>query len=118
MATLSFADAMKEPKKQWETGDSWGCWQLKLSNLTLEQTCRPWYYIDLERCRTSAAVLDWICQVAGKQWATNDVLADLVRALDDLLQPQATMCSGGMGMAPNRELGPIDVRKVLKRPHY
>jgi hypothetical protein len=36
------------------------------------------------------------------------VLAGLVRALDDLLEPQANLCSGEV------ERGPIDVKRVLK----
>lgn len=55
------------------------------------------YECDLERCTTSAGVLDWLCQVAGKMWATDRVLAGLARAMNDLLHPQATMCSFGKG---------------------
>lgn len=53
------------------------------------------YEVDLERCLTSAEVLDWICQVAGKGYADDAVLAGLVRALDDILHPQAFLCSFG-----------------------
>lgn len=54
------------------------------------------YGVDLDRCLTSAEVLDWICQVAGKLYTDSDaVIAGLVRALDDILEPQATLCSFG-----------------------
>jgi hypothetical protein len=70
----------------------WGPWRLDPELLTL--TCEG-YEIDLEECLTPAAVLDWICQVAGKSWADDETLACLVRALDDILTPQATLCSWG-----------------------
>ena len=53
------------------------------------------YPIDLERFTSSARVLDTTMQVAGKGWATNACLAGLVRALDDILHPQSTLCSCG-----------------------
>ena len=66
------------------------------------------YYIDLAQCQTSAEMLDWIMQVAGKDWATDWVLASLVRDLNRLLIPQRTLCASG------QERGPIDVRRVLR----
>lgn len=65
------------------------------------------YEVDLERCRTSAAMLDWIMQVARKGWATDAVLAGLVRAFNRLLRPQRYLCSYG------KERGPINVKNVL-----
>jgi hypothetical protein len=50
---------------------------------------------DVERFTSSAAVLDAIMQVAGKSWADDARLAGLVHALDDILHPQANLCSGG-----------------------
>ncbi len=67
------------------------------------------YEIDLEDCTTSAHVLDWIMQVASKANVSDRVLAWLVRDLNRMLRPQATLCSGGI------EKGPIDVKKLLKR---
>lgn len=57
------------------------------------------YAVDLDDCRTSAQVLDWICQVASKSWATDEIVAGLVRALSDVLDPQSNLCSGGQGKA-------------------
>ena len=65
------------------------------------------YYIDLEQCTTSAQVLDWIMQVVSKG-PSDRVLAWLVRDLNRMLSPQATLCSFGI------EKGPIDVMKTLK----
>src|SRR5688572_15832951 len=50
------------------------------------------YEIDLERCTTSAQVLDWIFQIAEKTWATDRVLAALLHALNAILHPQSTLC--------------------------
>ncbi|MCA9467001.1 MAG: hypothetical protein KC643_16360 [Nitrospira sp.] len=66
------------------------------------------YYVDLDQCKTSARVLDAVMQVAGKTWATDQVLASLVRDLQHYLKPQQTLCSGG------EEQGPIDVKMVLQ----
>ncbi len=67
-----------------------------------------WYDVDLDQCTTSAGVLDWIIQVAQKQWANDHVLATFIRELDRLLSPQSNLCSGG------EEKGPIDIKKVLR----
>ena len=58
------------------------------------------YRVDLERCQTSAQVLDWIMQVAGKAWANDHVIADMVRAIDKYANPQRNMCSHGEEKGP------------------
>ncbi|MGI8514051.1 MAG: hypothetical protein ACR2NT_02735 [Acidimicrobiia bacterium] len=69
------------------------------------------YEVDLERCLTSAQVLDWICQVAGKTWADDQTLAGLVRAIDDILHPQGTLCSFGTSRTITRP----DVKGLVAR---
>ncbi len=76
------------------SGEDWGPWHLNRRNLTLEH---PYYEVDLERCLSCAETLDIIAQVAGKRWATDEVLGALVRALNDLLRPQANLCPFGQG---------------------
>jgi hypothetical protein len=77
----------------------WGGWTLN-PELRILELLSPHgnyvYEIDLDTCTTSAEVLDWLCQVAGKVWADDAVLAGLVRAIDDVLHPQAHLCSGGI----------------------
>jgi len=87
-------------------------WTFNASDLTLSFG-RPYqrYYVNLKDCNTSAGMLDWIMQVAGKNWATDDVLASLVRDLNKLLTPQGNLCSWG------KEQGPINVRGVIKQRH-
>ena len=94
----------------------WGGW--KLQGRTYELTYQPFadapayaYPVDLERFTTSAEVLDMIIQMAEKTWATDEVLAGLVRAINDLLRPQATICSGGR----NKTLPPDRIRTLVNQ---
>ena len=86
---ISAADLMKPTpaRSRWEE------WQFDPVGLTL--ACDG-YEIDLEEIASSAAILDWVFQVAAKAWATPQVIADLMAALDEVLQPQANFCPGGM----------------------
>ena len=88
-------------------------WVFDQGNLTLalrDSSGEDVYELDLEELRTSPKVLDVICHVAGKRWATREVIGSLVRSLNEILRPQATLC--GLGL----ERGPIDVRRLLERP--
>jgi hypothetical protein len=72
----------------------WGPWRLDPQKLSLYTEYGGTYYeISLETCTTAAEVLDWICQIHGKDWPVEGV-AHLVAALDDLLQPQRTLIRG------------------------
>lgn len=76
----------------------WGPWRLDLESLVL-YSVRPCHYeVDLERCLTSAEVLDRMAQVAQKSWADNALIAGLIRALCDVLHPQVNLCSFGADM--------------------
>jgi hypothetical protein len=78
-------------------GDRWGNWRLDAKNLTLEHLTGDHldYDVDLEKMNTSAEMLDWIFQVRGKAWASDQDMGDLLTALDELLKPQVNLCSGG-----------------------
>src|SRR5262249_11209184 len=58
------------------------------------------YEVDLEECTTSAQVLDWIWQFAKKSWTSSEAVGDLVKILNKLLRPQATLCSFGVESGP------------------
>jgi hypothetical protein len=76
----------------------WGPWVLDGETYVLRNVETPHgYEVDLERCLDSAQVLDWLAQVAGKTWATPEVLAGLVHALDDVLALQTNLCGSGIG---------------------
>lgn len=81
-----------EPRRR-----DWGPWHLDAFIYVLWTDAGGYHYeIDLEECTTSARVLDWICQVAGKEWDGREhILAGLVAAFDDILRPQAHLCSSG-----------------------
>lgn len=69
----------------------WGKWILKPSTLVLAHD-EPYYEIDLEEIHSSAAILDWIYQILGKAWADADTMHNLLRAVKDILHPQANYC--------------------------
>ncbi|MFH1629661.1 MAG: hypothetical protein ABIE47_13180 [Pseudomonadota bacterium] len=72
-------------------------WKFNKKALTLDLEAYPGgYQVDLERCNTSAEVLDWIIQISKKTWATDEILSDLVRQLDQCLHLQKNLCSCGV----------------------
>lgn len=85
---------------------NWGPWCFEEETLTLKLFLTPfwdqsnpprWIYeVDLERIQSSAAVLDWLCQVSQKGWATAEVVGYLLKALDDIFYFQANLCSCGV----------------------
>jgi hypothetical protein len=79
-------------------GRRWGSWVLDVERWCLVFEDKPYFYeVDLERIRDSAAALDWIYQILGKAWATSRVMRDLLNAIDDVIDPQASLCGGAMG---------------------
>lgn len=74
---------------------SFGGWSLDDEDLVLDHA-EECYHVNLERCLTSAGVLDAICQVSMKTWATDAIAAGLVRMLNRTLGPQQTLCGRGV----------------------
>jgi hypothetical protein len=79
----------------------WGPWKLDPDRRVLDlydQGGRRRYEVDLDRCDSASAVLDWIVQIAGKGWDLDRhaVVYGLIAALDDILNLQAHYCSFGM----------------------
>lgn len=60
---------------------SWGPWSLVGDALVLDRGAGRTYAVDLARATDAASRLDWINHVARKQWATDEIVANLVRAL-------------------------------------
>ena len=88
----------------------WGGWRVE--GLELVYSAYPGggvYPIDLERFTDSAEVLNMIVQVAKKNWATDACVAGMVRALNDLLQPQAHLCSCGA----NKQMTAAQIKKMV-----
>lgn len=96
----TLGELLAEPDRR----SDWGPWQLDADTpaLYIPRTPEPGddlYWLPLDSCVTSAAVLDWIFQVNAKTWATVEIRAGLLNALDDVLDPQSTICSFGQGSA-------------------
>lgn len=79
-------------------GRTWGPWSYERPQvLVIRDNAGRWLYeVDLERCRTAAAILDWIAQVAAKQWepapaSRAEVIGYLVLALDEVIEIQANV---------------------------
>jgi hypothetical protein len=80
-------------------GQTWGNWTYDKERLVLAYNLSRigwWYEIDLERCCTSAQVLDWIFQVSIKGPISVQDVHDMIEALRFIVNPQATLCSGGV----------------------
>ena len=58
------------------------------------------YELHLKDCRTYAHTLHSIFHVKEKSWATDQVIDDLIRILDVLLHPQATLGFSGEEKGP------------------
>jgi hypothetical protein len=87
---------MARLREQPSTPVSWGPWVYDdVGAIVLLKNGRSSYTIDLNLCRTTGEVLDSCMQVAAKDWATDAILAGVLRAFRDLLEPQKTMCSWG-----------------------
>ncbi|HZD66147.1 MAG TPA: hypothetical protein VE152_08625 [Acidimicrobiales bacterium] len=82
------------------TSPEWGPWELELEAFALAVDLEAGgssyrYEVDLKACTSSAQVLDWLGELAGKAWADDRTVAGLVRALNDLLDLQTTLCPWG-----------------------
>lgn len=85
------------------TAGQWGPWKFEQATrrLALYGEGDRWRYeIDLERCKTAVEILDWLAQVAGKSWATPDMLGWLLLALNELLSLQGNYCGCGIERGP------------------
>ena len=88
----------------------WGPWRLHDHELLGPVLEREWdspslhYWIELNRCTSSAEVLDAVMHSSRHCWADDATLAGLVRALDDVLNPISNLCGGGRSakMRPRR----------------
>ena len=85
----------------------WGAWRLDDDHLCNGDD----YCFDLSDVTSSAEMLDMIMQISGKPWADDACLAGLVRALDDIFDPQALLCSCGK----HKRITASKVRARLKR---
>ena len=71
-------------------------------NLTIEVwTGDDFYQVDLERCTGSAEMLEFVFQVAGREWCTSETLRDFIGCIEQACQAvfrrnaQTVFCSFG-----------------------
>lgn len=92
---------------------TWGDWVLNKEALVLKHKGTD-YEVYLDECNNSAQILDWIIQIAEKEgWATNDVIAELVKALDDILCIQGNFCGSGISHEANsKEIAQAYIKRL------
>ena len=77
-------------------------------NLTIEIINHgTWIYeIDLERCRNSAEVLDWLYQVLYKEWCSPQVIFDIMWKIEEAVRQyhQASVQGAFCGLGKNRKV--------------
>jgi hypothetical protein len=95
------------------TGEKWGGWCLQKNGCLVfpaygESTD---YEVDLDTCTSAAEILDWIAQIAGKNWAGDACLSGFVRAINEILNLQGTVCSYGQ----NKRLTVTEIRQRVRK---
>lgn len=89
----------------------WGPWVLNPTEMTLTHSGND-YWIDLDKCRNSAEILDWIAQVKGKEWGTAPTIWYLLHAMDYICNGlQWSVC--GLGL--DHQINPRDTLEVRAR---
>lgn len=95
----------------------WGPWRLHDHETLGPVLEREWddpsrhYWIELRRCTSSAEVLDIVMHTSRHSWVDEVALSGLVRALDDVLDPMANLCSFGRPTTLRRKR----LREILAR---
>jgi hypothetical protein len=84
-------------------------WDRERASLRKLRQNDVFYTVPLFDMQTSADMLDWIFQLRQKTWVSDAEMGAIVFALDELLQPQAHLCTSG------KERGPVDVCRILER---
>ena len=73
-------------------------WRYDPQVLVLRLACPPGpypYEVDLERCNTSAQVLDRLTQIFKKTWCTPEIFCHLMYELNRVLWLQENLCGSG-----------------------
>jgi hypothetical protein len=97
--------------------DKKSLWKFNKKNLTLTFIRRPWYEIDLERCKNPGEVMDWIFQLRWKNWVTPEVMSSFLREFEKVFEEifhtnAQALCPGGYNdMVADWKKGEIYDRK-------
>ena len=96
---MDIGDVLEEQKRNFKELLSNNVWDYDPDNMVMthliggRQGGTP-YEIPFDKMSDSAAVLDWIAQVAQKTWATPRIVGDMVLLLDAVLDLQGNYCGG------------------------
>ena len=96
--------------------ENWGSWHLDREIRVLWTEAGGYRYeVDLDTCTSSARVLDWIMQIAGKVWGSTAaehyvIVGGLVNALNAVLRPQGNLCSSGR----SKHLSAAQIRYLIE----
>jgi len=94
--------------------NGWGSWYLDTENPALVfQFENIEYDIPLEKCNTSAQILDWVYQIYNKSWAKPNDVYNLLRAFNDIADVQHFFCSFGIERAKGNNFKMVDRVKIL-----
>jgi hypothetical protein len=89
-----------------------GAWELDYGSMELafRHPNGSTYAIPIEEFTNSNRLVDWIFQVQGKKWATRSTMSCLIKALDDLLDPQNNLAHS------TEEFDPVAHIRRITRP--
>lgn len=73
------------------------------------------YEVALAECNSSAQILNWIFHLKEKTWATQQVMDDFLTAINDILEPRANFCTGGLERKAD---GVVIARKYISNPNW
>ena len=91
-----------------------GTWHIDPITFELVLKRQYWIRIDLEQCNTSSQLLDWIFHYRAKL-LSNQELADMLHALENIIDPRANLCSFGANMETDSSVLVKDyIKRVLK----
>ncbi len=69
-----------------KSGTRWGNWQYDADRLVLDYVGKDGKYeIDLETCNDAWRIVNWVLQVASKNWVTPEDIGNLVLALEGVV---------------------------------
>lgn len=86
----------------------WGNWVVFLKPYYCIEHEPSGYWIGFNRLNTCAEIMDWLFQLRQKTWFSSQDASDFLTLIDDVLHPQATLCSFG------QDHGKIDAPKIFK----
>jgi hypothetical protein len=92
----------KEATPTTYSSPAWHGWEFDADGCYLVSPQPHEYVVRLGGVSSSAALLDWVSQVAKKSWAREDpkIMAGMMNAVMDICQPQKHLCSMGTEQSP------------------